>query len=99
MARVAGASPGGARGATVSLHLGGQKRLGKKYNFDVRDAHRLPQHFGYISLLATRPHHSNLYGRIERFVRFLRVGGMQAGASLKRMVARCVVDCARGLRP
>ncbi len=40
MARVAGASPGGARGATGSLHLGGQKRLGKKYNSDVRDAHR-----------------------------------------------------------
>ncbi len=34
-----------ARGATGSLHLGGQKRLGKKYNFDVRDAHGLPQHF------------------------------------------------------
>ncbi len=41
-----GASPGGAPGATGSFHLGDQKRLGKKYSFDVRDAHGLPQHFG-----------------------------------------------------
>jgi hypothetical protein len=83
------ASPGGARGATGSLHLGGQKSLDKKYNFDVRDAHELP-HTSIRSSLATRPHHSNLYGKIERFVRFLREDDVQAGASptVAQLIAR-----------
>jgi len=33
------------------------------------------------SLFATRSHHSNLSGKIERFVRFLRRGNVQARAS------------------
>ncbi len=41
---------------------------------DSRDA-------SVTSPLATRPHHSNLSGRIERFVRFLRGGDVQAGVS------------------
>ena len=53
------------------------------------------------SPLATRPHPSNLYGRIERFVRFLRGGDVQAGGSptVAQLIARGwlrVVDCARG---
>jgi len=49
----------------------------------------------------TRPHHSNLYGRIERFVRFLREGYASAGTSPLRgcVVRTTIVDCARGLRP
>jgi len=34
------------------------------------------------SPFATRPHHSNLYGRIERFGRFLRGGVVYTGNSL-----------------
>jgi len=53
------------------------------------------------SPLATRPHHSNLYGRIERFVRFLRGGYAPTGTSPMRgcVVRIRIVDCARGLRP
>ncbi len=47
------------------------------------------------SPFVTRPHHSNLYGRIERFVRFLRAGHAPAGTSLSMVT----VNCARGLRP
>ncbi len=47
--RWSGARPGCARGTPGSLHLGGQIKLGRKDNIDVRDAHGLPQHFGYVS--------------------------------------------------
>jgi len=49
------------------------------------------------SPFVTRPHHSNLYGRIERFVRFLRASHAPTRTSL--VVRIVVVDCARGLRP
>jgi len=53
------------------------------------------------SLFITRPHHSNLYGRIERFVRFLRESHAPTGTSPLRdcVVRTTVVDCARELRP
>jgi len=37
-----------------------------------------------ISALVTRPHHSNLYNRFERFRRFLRGGDVPIGCSLLR---------------
>ncbi len=42
------------------------------------------------SLLVTRSHNSNLYNRIERFVRFLRENNAQARASSKiaQLIAR-----------
>ncbi len=54
------------------------------------------------SPLVTRPHHSNLYGRIERFVRFLREGDVHLGSALfVWLIARGwlrVVDSACRLR-
>ena len=53
------------------------------------------------SSFVTRPHHSNLYSRIERFGRFLRASHAPAGTSpLRGCVVRiAVVNCARRLRP
>ncbi len=48
------------------------------------------------SLFVTCPHHSNLYDKIERFVRFLRASHASTRTSL--VVRMVVVDCARGLR-
>jgi len=53
------------------------------------------------SPLVTRPHHSNLYGRIERLVRFSRAGDASASSY---PLHGCLVYwarglCARGLRP
>jgi hypothetical protein len=83
-----GAGQGPARGARGSLHLRGQIRLGKKYSIDVRDAHGLPHCFGYISMATLAHTIVILYGKIERFVRFLRGGDMRAGSSLL-VVVRC----------
>jgi len=44
------------------------------------------------SLFATYSHHSNLYSRIEQFVRFLRASYATAETSLLR---NCVVLCDR----
>jgi len=43
-----------------------------------------------MSLLATRPHYSNLYSRFERFKRFLRVSDAPIGSSLQcvELIAR-----------
>jgi len=42
------------------------------------------------SSFVTRSHYSNLYSRIEQFVRFLRESNMQAGASsiVAQLIAR-----------
>jgi len=40
-----GADPEQVRGIPRSLHLENQIKLDKKYNFDVRDAHKLLLHF------------------------------------------------------
>jgi len=48
------------------------------------------------SPFVTRPHHSNLYGKIERFVRFLREG--HASTRTPFVVRIVIVDCARELR-
>lgn len=51
-------SPGGSPGPPSNLHLGGQKKLGKKYNIDIQDAHEL-RSTSITSPLAARPHHGN----------------------------------------
>jgi len=54
----------------------------------------------FTSPFVTRPHHSNLYGKIERFGRFLRASHAMAGTSPLRdcVVRMVVVSCARKLR-
>ncbi len=84
MARVGpGHAPGQPRG---NLHLGGQQRLGKKYNlmFKMRTDR---------SRLATCPHYINLDG-IERFVRTLREINTPAGSvfDVHAVVAHGVVE-------
>jgi len=48
------------------------------------------------SLFVTRLYYSNLYSKIEQFVRFLRASYVLSGTSL--VVRIVVVDCVRKLR-
>jgi len=94
-----GPAPGALGGPPEACIWGAKKSLAKSIilMFETRTDSRIAS---VTSPCVTRPHHSNLYGKFERFVRFLRVNNAQTESSLcKRRWWMASVDCVRGLRP
>jgi hypothetical protein len=89
------------RGTTRSLNLKSQKVLTKSIilMFEIRTNSRSTS---IRSSLVTRPYYSNLYSKIEQFVRFLREDNVQAEVSstIAQLIARNWLrdNCVRKLR-